>query len=310
MGKQKLNYFFIFLFPLRPIKTFRSVVILCILGFLIALAIALNAISIRIPGVGMTISFTWLPTMIIGWFFGPIIGLFLGALIDTLNWLIFGGFWFWLYAIQEPCVGFFVGILSSLYRLYFFDKNKIKTTLIINQLFIIIFLILTLFFIFYYTSNKNPLYDKLVSTGQIPETMNTIFRYLISGFLIIFAIIIEIIVFVNYKKIINNKDTQQNRLLIFLFTIIICITSTFIFSFILGPISAIKYYEFVYNKTPPNLLKYGVVYYLLPRIIKECIKTPIYISLLSIIIYSINPVFEKVKSIAINTYTYDSKKDN
>lgn len=310
MGKEKLNYFFIFLFPLRPIKTFRSVVILCILGFLIALAIALSAISIKIPGVGMTISFTWLPTMIIGWFFGPIIGLFLGALIDTLNWLIFGGFWFWLYAIQEPCVGFFVGILSSLYRLYFFNKNKIKTTLIINQLFIIVFLILTLFFIFYYTSNKNPLYDKLVSTGQIPEAMNTIFRYLISGFLIFFAIIIEIIVFVNYKKIISNKDTQQNRLLIFLFTIIICITSTFIFSFILGPISAIKYYEFVYNKTPPNLLKYGVVYYLLPRIIKECIKTPIYISLLSIIIYSINPVFEKVKSIAINTYTYDSKKDN
>ena len=307
MGKQKLNYFFIFLFPLRPIKTFRSVVILCILGFFIALAIALNAISIRIPGIGMSISFTWLPTMIIGWFFGPIIGLFLGALIDTLNWLIFGGFWFWLYAIQEPCVGFFVGILSSLYRLYFFDKNKIKITLIINQLFMFVFLILTLFFVFYYTSNKNILYDKLVSTGQIPEAMNTIFRYLISGFLIVFTIIIETIVIINYKKIIHNKNNQQNRLLIFLFSMIICITSTFIFSFILGPISAIKYYEFVYNKTPPNLLKYGAIYYLLPRIIKECIKTPIYISLLSIIIYSINPVFQKVKSIAINTYAYDKK---
>ncbi len=89
-----------------------------------------------------------------------------------------------------------------------------------------------------------------------------------------------------------------------MFTSIICIIITIIFSFILGVVSAIKYYEYLYNKTPPNLLNYGVVYYLLPRIIKECIKTPIYISLLTLIIYCINPLFIKIKQSAYNSYNY------
>lgn len=300
----KNNNFLIFLFPFKPIKIFRSVTILCILAFLIALSIALNVFSIKIPGIGMTISFSWIPTIIIGWFFGPLIGLFLGSLIDTLNWLIFGGFWFWLYAIQEPIIGLFVGIIASIYRLYFYNQKRLKLAIIINQFFIFSFTILTLFFVYFYTSENNPIYNQLVNKGQLPEKMNTIFRYLISSFLLLFVLIIELIIFINYSK--NKKyKYQNNKLLIFLFISFISIVITFIFSFLLGPISAIKYYEFINNKTPPNLLKYGVVYYLLPRIVKECIKTPIYIGLLTAIIFSITPIFKNIKSIAMNTYAYD-----
>ena len=305
MTKEKINHFFIFLFPLRPIKTFRSILIVSILASLIALSFVLNTLSIKIPGIGMSISFSWIPTIIIGWFFGPIIGMFMGALIDTLNWLIFGGFWFWLYAIQEPCVGLFTGIISSIYNLYFYNKKRAKIAIIINQIFIFLFTTLTLFFIYFYTSNNNPIYNQLIQNGQIPEKMNSIFRYVISSVLILFVIIVEIIIFINYFRHKNEKHINQNKLLIFLFISFISISITFIFSFILGPISAIKYYEFINNKTPPNLLKYGVIYYLLPRIIKESIKTPIYIGLLSAIIFSITPIFQKVKANAINTYKYD-----
>lgn len=301
---KKNNYFLIFLFPLLPVRILKSIMIICILGLLIALSFVLKAFSINIPGIGMSISFTWIPTIIIGWFFGPIIGLFMGALIDTLHWLIFGGFWFWIYAIQEPSIGLLVGMIASIYRLYFENKKRVKFAIIINQIIVFSFTILTLFFIYYYTSEHNPIFGQLVGSGQLPKQMNTIFRYLISSFLILFFIISEILIFVTYFKS-KNDNYKNNNLLIFLFISFTSLLITFIFSFLLGPISAIKYYEFIYNKTPPNLLKYGVIYYLLPRIIKECIKTPIYIGLLSAIIYSLNPIFKRVKYLAINTYNYD-----
>ena len=288
---------------MRPIKTFRSVGLIVLLSALIALGLVLNLFVIPIPTIGVNLSFGWLPTMVLGWYFGPIIGFALGFTIDTLNFAIHGGVWFWLYAIQEPLLGMIAGIIGSVYS---FAKNqswKIHISILINQLFMFAFAIFSLAIVFIYTDPNNPAFIKLVQSGQLTYEVNTIFRYVILAVVIVFLGIIEIIIYIQYKKF--KKHQNHQKFLTFLYSSIICIASTIIFSFVLGPVSAIKYYEYLNNRTPPNLLKYGAIYYLLPRVIKECIKTPIYVFLLLGVLYATYPSVKHIQTLARNTYKYD-----
>ena len=103
-----------------------------------------------------------------------------------------------------------------------------------------------------------------------------------------------------FKK---DRDADSIRFETFLFITIVALASTVIFSFLLGPISAIEYYKFLNNTSyVPNLVNYGVMYYLLPRVIKECFKTPIYIIVLTALVCALNPAIVSFKNRIINSY--------
>lgn len=68
-------------------------------------------------GPALRVSLTWAPTMVIGWIFGPVMGVFVGVVNDSLALAISGGVWFWLYAIQEPLLTMLAGVVGGVYRL-------------------------------------------------------------------------------------------------------------------------------------------------------------------------------------------------
>lgn len=297
-----------FLFPFWPWKIFRSITGICILASLIGLSIILGFLKIKITA-GITISMAWLPTMISGWFFGPIIGFFMGFIIDTINWLISPGYWFWLYAIQEPLLGFIVGIISSLFMIIRQNKHHFVISLIVNQILLIGFLFVSIFVAFFYTNPNNPYFSSINASKPnsegaiISRLTQSVLKWVILGMLLGLFFVIEIIIvwkYLNWKKY-HSQSTELFET--FLFMSVICIISSVIFSFLLGPISAIEYFKAI-NKVDqvPNLVKFGVIYYLFPRIIKEAFKTPVYIIVLSLLICSLNPSIHRIKTYFANSY--------
>ncbi len=306
MEHQKTNKFIKFLFPFWPVKIFKSITGICVLAALLGLSILLNLFKINITA-GITISFAWLPGIIIGWYFGPIVGLLMGALIDTINWLIYGGVWFWMYALQEPILGLIVGIISSLFNIIRNTKQHFSICLIINQIMLIGFIISSIFIVFYYTDPNNPFFQSISnaenSTSNMIKTTQLYLRWIILGILLGLFVIIEVIVGYRYYLFKKDRDADSIRFETFLFITIVALTSTVIFSFLLGPISAIEYYKFLNNTSyVPNLVNYGVMYYLLPRVIKECFKTPIYIIILTALVCALNPAIVSFKNRIINSY--------
>ena len=306
MEHQKTNKFIKFLFPFWPVKIFKSITGICVLAALLGLSILLNLFKINIIA-GITISFAWLPGIIIGWYFGPIVGLLMGALIDTINWLIYGGVWFWMYALQEPILGLIVGIISSLFNIIRNTKQHFSICLIINQIMLIGFIISSIFIVFYYTNPNNPFFQSISnaenSTSNMIKTTQLYLRWIILGILLGLFVIVEVIVGYRYYLFKKDRDADSIRFETFLFITIVALTSTVIFSFLLGPISAIEYYKFLNNTSyVPNLVNYGVMYYLLPRVIKECFKTPIYIIILTTLVCALNPAIVSFKNRIINSY--------
>lgn len=306
MEHQKTNKFIKFLFPFWPVKIFKSITGICVLAALLGLSILLNLFKINITA-GITISFAWLPGIIIGWYFGPIVGLLMGALIDTINWLIYGGVWFWMYALQEPILGLIVGIISSLFNIIRNTKQHFSICLIINQIMLIGFIISSIFIVFYYTDPNNPFFQSISnaenSTSNMIKTTQLYLRWIILGILLGLFVIVEVIVGYRYYLFKKDSDADSIRFETFLFITIVALTSTVIFSFLLGPISAIEYYKFLNNTSyVPNLVNYGVMYYLLPRVIKECFKTPIYIIVLTALVCALNPAIVSFKNRIINSY--------
>lgn len=293
-----------FFFPFWPVKVFKTVTGICVLAALLGLSILLNLFKVPIVA-GITISFAWLPGIIIGWYFGPVVGLLMGFVIDTINWLIYGGIWFWLYALQEPFLGLIIGLISGMFMLVQQTKYHFKLTIILNQIFFLCFLFVSIFIVFYYTDPNNPMFNKLSGSG-IKNTLAIANQYLkwviLALLLTVFGIVEGIMIYqlVAYNKV-ANKDVSKFET--YSFVIIIVLTSTVIFSFLLGPISAVEYYKFINNVTQvPNLINYGVIYYLLPRVIKECFKTPIYIAILSVLICALNPTLINLKNRLLNSY--------
>ena len=306
MEHQKTNKFIKFLFPFWPVKIFKSITGICVLAALLGLSILLNLFKIKITA-GITISFAWLPGIIIGWYFGPIVGLFMGSVIDTINWLIFGGVWFWMYALQEPILGLIVGIISSLFNIIRNTKKHFSICLIINQIMLIGFIISSIFIVFYYTDPNNAFFKSISSaensTSNMIKTTQLYLRWIILGILLGLFVIVEMIVGYRYYQFKKDMNGDFIRFETFLFMAIVVLTSTVIFSFLLGPISAIEYYKFL-NSTNyvPNLINYGVMYYLLPRVVKECFKTPIYFIILTALVCALNPAIASFKNRIINSY--------
>lgn len=290
-----------------PLKIFKSVRLITLLAALIGLGLILNLFSIPLPAFGIDLSFAWLPTMVIGWAFGPVVGCLLGIIVDNLNFLIHGGVWFYLYAIQQPLLALMAGMIGSSFRLAIKYHWHYFVNVILNQIFLIVFICFSAVMMFIYTNPDSSAFKHLVQIKRMSYQVNNLFRYLILSFLILFLVIIETFSIIKYKQHVRlEKNIYKFNL--FLYSSIVCILSTFIFSFILGPISAIKYLEYLLGRTPSALFKYGIAYYLLPRILKECVKTPVYIFLFFSVLAICIPIFENIKKMSLLTYKLDTKK--
>lgn len=232
----------------------------------------------------------------------------MGFIIDTINYLISGGVWFWLYAIQEPLLGAIVGIIASIYAYLKTETKQIKWTLFFNQIIVLLFIVASVFIVFYYSDSNNPFFHDLMNstsytTFEIIKKTNQILRWVILSLLIIYFLIIESIIFSKLKKYKNSDDKHIDHIQTFLLISATCMITSVIFSFLLGPISAIEYYKWVHNGiNPPSLVKFGVVFYLVPRVIKECFKTLIYSIILAAIIFPTNMVINNIKYKLQNSY--------
>lgn len=264
----------------------------------------MSFISIPIPSVGISLSFGWLPTILAGWFFGPIYGLFIGFSIDTLNFLIHGGIWYWMYAIQEPLVGLISGLISSMAYFIKNKSNSIKVSFIIFQIFFIVFYLFTNLVIIIIANTDFNLFLILANKGNIGDLQISVLLIVIFVFLALFFILIEIIACLKYKKMKFYQHNKNNENDDFYYICIVSVVMTFIFSFLLGPISAIEYYKYINDKLPSSYIKYGLFYYLIPRIIKEMFKTPLYIFLLWGLVISLNVVIKQTKNKVLTSWEY------
>ena len=279
-NKRKIINFF---FPFYPLKLTKSVFMISIISILIGLRLILNFATIKIPEFGMSISIAHTPLMIVGWLFGPIIGLLVGFLTDTMCYFMNpSGLWFWLFAIQEPLLGFLSGIVASIYIIRK-SRKCIIFDLVFARFVVYSFFIICLVFMYGFIDNNS--HWEGISKFDSNSFIN-VYKYIVISCLILFILIFEIFNIFAYKR---NKGREK----LIIYASLICFINAILFSFILGTISAIEYYKYLHNGiSSPNFIKYGYMFYLIPRIIKESIKTPIQIILLSSVLYLIIPIFK------------------
>lgn len=271
----------LFLFPLSPIKVFLNIRLMVVLAFLLALRFVLQYLVIYIPTASMSISIAWTPLMIAGWIFGPIFGFFLGFITDTISYFMQPtSVWFWMYAIEEPLIGLISGIIGFICTLRIksvFNNNVMvksvfkkpinktyKFDLIIQQFFFVSFLIICNFALFAWLDGS----QKFESISGFDDVFFSYSKYIIIGVLLFFFVIVETITIFIFKK--NKKN-----LILCCWILILVLLCSVIFSFILGPITSVAYYEYINGKSSPSFLKYGAIFYLIPRVIKESIKAPL-----------------------------------
>ncbi|MGL4950787.1 MAG: hypothetical protein ACRC4M_03075 [Mycoplasma sp.] len=270
-----------------------SIYLITFLGLLFGMRLVLGLFGVPIVGLGFKISFAWLPIYICGFFYGPVIGLIFGVVMDTVSFAIFGGVWFWLYAIQEPIVGLVSGIVGSMYFLEII--KSIKWQVVLQKIFIYSFIFFTVFIIAY---EFYILEDAKFSTSGLKNlSWFPIIVFVLMG---VFAIINEVQSYLFYKK--NKTEKSKNNYSLYLYLSFLMIFTSVLFSFLLGPIGYVKYLEYVNGVTPSNYLKYGNMFYLVPRVLKESIKTPLYILIMYGSIFSIKNPFRNFINISMNRW--------
>lgn len=259
---------------------------MAIIAVLIALRLVMQLISVPIPAVTQTISLSWVPLMIMGWYFGPIYGFLLGAVCDTLSYFIFsGGVWFWMYAIQEPLVAVILGIFGGVCRL---RRSKVNANMvndvIAQQLIYAIFAVASYVIVILWLTK-----DRSIPSYQ--SHAYVIYKYLSLSLITTFFIAME---FFGFYNIIHRKENKF-KTITFIYASSAVVVVMLIFSFALGPISTVAYYKYLHNgKEPSSWLQYGAVYYLIPRLIVQSIKVPIEATLLTSLVFVLDPKIDRM----------------
>jgi uncharacterized membrane protein len=241
-------------------------------------------ISIPIPGLVLDFSVSYTPVILIGWYFGPIYGLVCGAISDTLVYLIFpGGLWYWMYAIQEPFLGLIAGLFAGwcIYRRNN-PKAKIGVDIVIQQFVYLMFAVCSYVILIVWLS-KSSAYN---------TQAYVVYRWLSLGLITAFFVLIEVFTF--YNVFLNKQNKTRN--VTFIYALILVATNTLVLSFMLGPISTVSYLSYLNGHPPSAWIKYGAVYYLIPRVIVQSIKTPIEALLLTSLIMMIDPSLNRILS--------------
>ncbi len=261
-----------FFFPFSPIKSFRSVRLLFLLAILLALRIVFGLLTIRIAPFALSISIAWVPLMVIGWYFGPVVGLAFGFITDTISFLMAGGgVWFWMYALQEPFVGLISGLIAGWCR-YRKEKEHIHISIdiIINQIMIIGFAVISWVTLLVWL---NPSMHWQGHDEEYEQFYN-IYKWVVIACIALLVIIYEVLMILTMTKKIG-KDNHP-VMINWIYTSCLVVLTMFIFSIILGPITAVEYMKFINGGiTPEPFLKYGSIFYLVPRVAVEAIKVPV-----------------------------------
>ena len=278
-----------FFFPFAPFKMFSSIKLMAVLAALIALRIILNFISVRLPCVGVSISFAWIPTMLLGWVFGPVHGFVWGFVLDTICYAITpSSVWYWMYAIQEPIVGFLAGIAASVCAL---RMNRKKANpmydILVQQFMLLAFVVTSLFSIFLWTDTSK----------QSVKNLDT-YKIITCVMLAAYIIIMECFTFIQIK----GFERHKQKTLTFIYATMLVTIVTLIFSFALGPISAVQYLNYVNGVYPDNYLTYGIVFYLVPRVIVESIKTPLEALAMFGLIMATQPILRSINNAIKNKW--------
>lgn len=266
-----------FFFPFSPIKSFRSVRLLFLMAILIALRLVLGLLTIRIAPFALSISLAWIPVMVIGWYFGPVVGLIMGFVTDTISFLMAGGgIWFWMYALQEPVVGLLSGLIAGWCRYRKLQEGQhIAIDIVINQVLVLTFAILS------YVALLVWLDPSIHFQGHEEEyeQFYQIYKWTVVAGISILVIVFEILTILTLTKKIGSKDHQIMINFVYASSLVVIIM--LIFSIALGPITAVEYMKFINGGiTPEPFLKYGSLFYLVPRIALEAIKVPVEASIL------------------------------
>ncbi|MCR4726111.1 MAG: folate family ECF transporter S component [Clostridia bacterium] len=84
-------------------------------ALLAAVSVILNTLTITMPGSGFAVSFTYIPTYIAGFFFGPAAGFFVGFVGDVLGCIIWPkGPWLPLITLASSLMGVIPGLIRYL----------------------------------------------------------------------------------------------------------------------------------------------------------------------------------------------------
>lgn len=198
-----------------------------------------------------------------------------------------------MYAIQEPIIGVIAGVIGSLYSLKLFKSFKwqvlVQKVCVYGFAICIIVVLITQF--------KN-ISDGIFQKAELNNTL--VFTIAAVVFMLVFLVVNEFqnwAYYIRHKKKVNDKQEYS----IYLYVSFLMIICTMLFSFLLGPISYVKYLEYINGVQPSKYLEYGNMYYLIPRILKESIKTPVYIIIMMGIIFGLKDPFNNFLTIAKNS---------
>lgn len=261
-----------FFFPFSPIKSFRSVRLLFLMAVLIALRLVLGVLTIRVAPFNLSISIAWVPLMVIGWYFGPVIGLVMGAITDTISFFMAGGgIWFWMYAIQEPIVGLISGLIAGWCR---FRKSKesihISIDIVIDQILIVGFAVLSWVILVVWLNPSS----EFQGHDEEYEKFYNIYRWVVLGCISALLVLYEVLTGLTLSKKIGKKE--HHTMLNFIYTSSLVVVTMMLFSIALGPITAVEYFRFINGGiTPEPFLRFGSIFYLVPRVAIEAIKVPV-----------------------------------
>lgn len=246
----------------------------------------LQKFAIFIPAFSVSISLAWTPLIIIGWIYGPIFGFVSGVITDSLAMLMSKSVWFWLYAIQEPMLGFISGIFGGICKILT-TKNSLNKiwSFIFLQVVLLVFSSICIYILIFQVSTD----IKFEGKSTLEKFLYSNSKWVIISSMIFFFLCMEILAIIFLKKF--SKSFITCSLIISL----VCLLSI-IFSFILGPISANEYYKFMHNGIDsPYFVQYGLIFYLIPRAIKEAVKAPIQIYVLIVLIPIANIYINQLK---------------
>lgn len=270
----KFKRFVKFWFPLHPLRIFKSTKFLIIIAVLLALRILLSFISVPVPGVNLTISFSWIPIMVMGWIFGPVHGLVFGFICDSICFLICPTYlWFWMFAIQEPIIGFMSGIAKAIYEIRSNGDKKNIYDFLVAQIILFTFTLSSLSGILLWANNN------------VLDYFNS-YKYICISLSFVYFVVIECFMWIYLR----NLKKQRSRYLLFLYAITLISVIMAVFSFLLGPISSVEYLKYANGEYPENYIKYGLLIYFIPRVIVQNIKVPIESLLFCSVVLIINPI--------------------
>lgn len=88
--------------------------------------------------------------------------------------------------------------------------------------------------------------------------------------MVIFIIIMEFVTIYQYRCYKENKA----HLLLFIYGTTLVVLLMEIFSFAIGPIATVEYLRKLNGKLPSKFEQYGLIVYLIPKVIIQSVKDP------------------------------------